>query len=160
MYNALMTSFAASLDRDANHVPLAGGVMPFLQRKSRTYTGAAGLGATGATTLFTVTGTVLARIFGACQVDLAGATATIEGGIAGNTAALIAQTTATNIDAGMSWVDATPATIEGVDFSNGFIIAAGQDILETIATAAISAGQLDFYCFWRPLSVDGAVVAA
>jgi DNA repair exonuclease SbcCD ATPase subunit len=37
---------------------------------------------------------VLAEVFGVCQTDLAGATATVELGIAGNTAALIAQTEA------------------------------------------------------------------
>ncbi len=155
-----MTTFAASLDRDANRVPLAGGPLPFLQRKNRTYTGAAGLGATGATTVFTVTGTVLVRCIGACTVDVTGA-GTLELGISGNTAGLIAQIAdATNLDAGESWVDATPATLEGMDFSNGIMIANGQDIIETIGTTALTGGSVDLYCFWRPLSVDGNVVAA
>jgi len=51
-------------------------------------------------TLFTVTGTVLAVVFGHCTTNLDGATATLEVGVASNTAAIIAQTTATDIDAG------------------------------------------------------------
>jgi len=50
--------------------------------------------------------------------------------------------------------------LEGVDLSNGIIIASGQDIIETIGAADITAGALTYYCFWRPLSDDGLVVAA
>lgn len=154
-----MTRVDASLDMDANHKVIGSG-LPFLARKSRTYTGAAGLGAQGATTTFTVTGAVLVRPVATCAVDLVGA-GTIELGIAGNTAGLLAQiANATTLDAGESWVDATPATLEGVDFANGIVVAAGQDIIETIGTADITAGELTYYCFWRPLSVNGNLVAA
>ena len=154
-----MSKFDSSLDRDANFLAISGG-LPFLQRKTREFTGATGLGAQGAATLFTVTGDVLVRIFASCTEDLAGATATIEVGITGNTAALIAQTTATNIDVGKSWMDTSPATIEAVDLASGFVIVDGADIIETIATANITDGTLKYYCFWRPLSTNGMVVAA
>ncbi len=64
--------------------------------------------ASGVTTLFTVTGDVLTRIWGVCTTPLtqAAATAKLEVGVAGNTALLIAQTTATEIDANEMWTSA------------------------------------------------------
>lgn len=154
-----MPNYAASIDRDANRQTL-NGVLPFLARKTRTYTGAAGLGATGATTLFTVTGSVLVRVLGCCTVTIVGA-GTLEVGIPGNTASLLAQiANATNLAAGQSYLDATPSTVEAVTMTSPFVIAGGQDVTETIGTTALTAGSVDFYCFWRPLSADGNVVAA
>lgn len=154
-----MAKFDASLDRDANYQIIPSG-LPFTARTTRTYTGASGLGAAGTTTLFTVTGAVAVRVIGACTEDLVGA-ATLEVGISGNTAGLIAQLAdATVLDAGESYIDATPATLEAVDFSSGFIISNGQDIIETIGTTNITDGTVLFTCHWRPLSTDGNVVAA
>lgn len=113
-------------------------------------------GATGAHTVFTVTGNVLVSIFAICDTNLAGATATVEVGTANNTASLIAQTTATDIDDGDNWVDATPEA-EVSELPTNYIVNDGADIVLTVATAAVSAGVLDFYCLWRPLS-SGATV--
>ena len=152
--------YSASLDRDANYQIVPGG-LPFLERKTVAFTGAAGLGATGATTRFTVTGDVVVGIFATCTEDLVGDTATLEVGISGNTAALIAQTTATNIDSGESWFDSSPATVEAMPdlVNHGSVIVNGADIIETVGTANITDGTLNYYCFWRPLSSDGSVVA-
>lgn len=110
-------------------------------------------------TLFTVTGDVLVVVFAKCTEDLAGASATIEVGVTGNTAALIAQTTATDIDNGDVWRDSGPAV--GAEALNDPIaIVGGLDIIETIATANITGGELTYYCLWIPLSADGNVVAA
>lgn len=113
-------------------------------------------------TLFTVTGDVLVRIFGVCTTLLAGATATLEVGVAGNTAALIAQTTATDIDADEIWNDTSPAV--GVDtlanITGPHVIVNGLDIIETVGTADITAGNIYYICLWRPLSPDGNVVSA
>lgn len=110
--------------------------------------------------MFSVTGTVLVRVFGICTVDLAGATATIELGVTGNTAALIAQSTATDLDAGELWKDTSPEL--GVDtlanLPGPFIIADGADIIETIGTANITSGNVKYICLWRPLSPNGKVV--
>lgn len=147
-------STSAFLARDANYVPIQGlGVSV-----SKTITYVAGTtGATGATTLFTVTGQVAARVFALCTSDLAsGGAATIEVGISGNTAALIAQTTATGIDSGEWWVDTSAATIEAVP--SQFLV--GGDIVQTIGTTAISGGVLKYYCTWIPISEDGDVVEA
>lgn len=151
-----MTQILGSFQRDANGVPIT--YKGLTVSKLRAYDGTAGNGAQGATTLFTVTGNVMAAIFASCSEDLAGATATIEVGIAGNTAALIAQSTATNIDNGHIWLDTSPATVE--NYPTEKLIKASANIIETIATADITDGTLRFYCLWVPISTDGNVVAA
>lgn len=151
--------FAVAQDRDANFQVIGGG-LPFRASKSRTFTGAANLGAQGATTLFTVTGAVAVRVIGLCTTDIVGA-ATLEVGISGNTAALLAQIAdASNLDAGESYLDATPSTVESVDLMNGFILTNGQDIIETIGAADITAGVLEYVALWRPLNSTGNLVAA
>lgn len=151
-----MANILSAFSRDANGVPIT--THGIVSSKTIEYTGAANLGAIGATTLFTVTGDVLVTLFAVCSEDLAGATATIEAGIAGNTAALIAQTTATEIDNGEVWIDTAPATIEALPSHK--IITNGTDIIQTVATAAVSNGTLTYYCIWSPLSATGNVVAA
>jgi len=144
-----MSTINASFSRDNNRIPITNlGIVSTLP----TITYAAGTtGAIGATTLATVTGVIAARVFALCGVDLAGATATISVGVTGNAAALIAQTTATNIDAGLFWVDTGPASIEALPAIN---LVAG-NIIQTIGTAAISAGTLTYYIAWNPISPDG-----
>lgn len=145
---------ASAFTRDANGVPITG--LGLIASKSITY--AAGTtGATGASTLFTVTGDVAARVFAICSSDLtSGGAATIEVGISGNTAALIAQTTATGIDAGEWWVDTGAATIEALP--GQFLVS--DSIIQTIGTTTITGGSLTYYCAWTPISEDGNVVAA
>lgn len=113
-------------------------------------------------TLFRVTGDVLVRVFGVCTTLLEGATATLEVGVAGNTAALIAQTTATDIDANEIWSDASPTV--GVDtlasVLGPYIVVNGLDIIETVGTADITAGNIYYVCLWRPLSEGSKVESA
>lgn len=151
-----MSQIVSSFQRDANGVPIWGNGLTVT--KSITY--AAGTtGATGATTLFTVTGDVAVRLFAKCTSDLtSGGAATIEAGISGNTAALIAQTTATGIDSGEIWLDTGPATVEALPSQQ--ILVGGTDIIQTIGTTTISGGILTYYCLWFPISTDGNVVAA
>lgn len=112
-------------------------------------------------TLFTVTGDVILRVIGICKENLAGGSATLSVGFAGNTAALIALTTATDIDANEIWHDATPdATVELATVGAARIVSNGQDVIQTVATANITDGEITYYCFWRPLSADGLVEAA
>lgn len=119
-------------------------------------------GSQGAFTIFTLTGDVLLTVFGICDVALLGATATIELGVSGNTAALIAQATATDLILNEIWHDATPSTtLEKVDLNAAqAIVAGGQNVTMTVATANLTAGDIDFYAIWRALSSDGAVVPA
>ena len=96
-------------------------------------------------TLYTVTGDVLVRIFGVCTTVLAGATATLEVGVANNIAVLIAQTTATDIDAEEIWLGAAPSEISVdalSDVTGPFIIVNGANIIETVATADVTSGQI------------------
>ena len=112
-------------------------------------------------TLFTVTGDVLVRMFGVCTTDLAGATATVSVGIAGNTALLLASTTATDIDANEIWNDATPAIGDTLaNIAGPFVIPNGLDIAEYIGTTNVTSGQIYYICLWRPLSKDGRVVGS
>ena len=121
-------------------------------------------GAQKAYTIFTVTGDVLLSVAGVCQtlLDSAGAP-TIELGISGNTAALIAQTAAKDLDANETWQDAVPEVNPGIiDLFGGsrqFVVANGADVILTVATADITAGDVDFHAFWMPLSSDGNLVA-
>lgn len=143
------------LDANGNPITYNGHLVA---SKTIAYTGATGLGAQGATTLFTVTGDVIASVFAVCSEDLAGATATIEVGVSADTASFIAQTTATNIDNGEVWVDTIPGKNQPVPADQ--VIAGGADIIETIATADITNGTLTYYCLWVPLNASSSVVAA
>jgi len=153
---------ASTIPRDANRQPF----WTFGAVASKTMTFAGGTtndpgdydGTGNPATLFTVTGDVLVRVFGVCTVDLAGVNATLEVGVTGGTALLIALTTATTIDAGTTWTDTGPAKTEAVP--GAFILPAGQDIIQTVATANVTSGVIVFYCAWSPLSADGDVVAA
>lgn len=112
-------------------------------------------------TLFNVTGDVAVRLFGVCTSSLTGANATIEVGITGNTALLLAQETATEIDVGNPYVSATQV-VGGVALSSvtgPFLIVNGNDIIETVGTADITGGNMYYICLWRPISRDGKVVA-
>lgn len=118
-------------------------------------------GANDPLTLFTVTGDVEVGIFGVCTTDLVSAGGgTLEVGVTGNTAALIPQTTATTIDANEIWLDASPSV--GVDVTDSlsfFFVVNGLDIIETIGTADITAGQIYYVCLWRPLTSGSTVEA-
>jgi hypothetical protein len=152
-----MTAIQSAFLRDANRVPIA--IDGLVETKSVTYA-ALTTGATGATKLFDVTGTVLVTLFAVCSADLTSdGAATVEAGITGNTASLIPLTTATTIDSGEIWNSATPASV--VSFgTNTKRILSGTDIYQTIATEAVSGGTLAYYCVWTPVSSDGLVTAA
>jgi len=143
------------LQRDANFRTVDSNEAYLLES---TWTFAAGTtGATGAHTVFTVTGNCLVNVFAVCDSDLtSGGAATVEVGVAGNTAALIAQTTATGIDDGDIWVDASPAV--GVEALPGtFIVNDGADIILTVGTTTVTGGSLDFYVTYRPLSAGASI---
>lgn len=111
--------------------------------------------------LFTVTGTVKARVFAVCTTNLAsvgGCNLTVNAG----TVAIIAQTAATDIDAGEIWHDATPdASVELGSVAAEYIIANGADIAIDVENAKqVDSGVIEFYCLYTPLSANGAVVAA
>jgi len=68
-------------------------------------------GAQAAYTIFTITGDVALVVFGVVDVALtSGGAATIELGVSGNTAVLIAQSTATDLILKEIWFDSSPTT--------------------------------------------------
>lgn len=128
------------------------------------YSFAVDTGAQGAYTIFTVTGDIALSVFGICKTAVtSGGAATIELGVAGNTAILIAQATATALILNEIWHDATPTTtVESVAAAtnNAIVISGGQDVILTIGGADLTAGVIDFYALWKPLSTDANLVAA
>jgi hypothetical protein len=137
--------------RDGNGVPITG--LGLVATKAITYS-ALTTGATGATTLFTVTGPVAVRVWAVVSgTDLTGS-GTLEAGISGNTASLLAQVAATALDVGEIWVDSGPATVEALP---ALQILNGTNIIQTIATDTVTAGTLTYYCAWFPLSNAASV---
>lgn len=129
--------------------------------KNDAFDGSAGNGAVGTVDLFTVTGEVFVKTYAVCTEDLAGATATCEVGISGSTDSIIAQTTATDIDIGEVWHDATPDSgIESSSVATLNIVGNGADIILTVGTANVTDGTIDFYAVWQALSPDGNLIAA
>ncbi len=113
--------------------------------------------------IFTVTGTVLVKVIGVCETSLEGSSATIRVGadVSGQYAEIIAQTTATSIDAGNLWHDASPdKSIEASSVMAEKIIVNSVDIVGEVDTANITSGVIKFLCLWKPISSDGEVVAA
>ena len=153
-----MTSFinAGNIDRDANRNIISSNEQ-FRLESTWTFV-ASTTGAVAAHTLFTVTGNVLVTVFGICDTTIAsGGAPTFEVGVTGNTAALIAQTTAKNIADGDIWVDSTDTRV-GVGAVPGMqVLNDGNDIILTINTATLTGGVIDFYCLWRPLDSTGNV---
>jgi hypothetical protein len=115
-------------------------------------------GAVGAHTLFTVTGNVLVTVFGVCDTTLDDVGApTIEVGVTGNTAALIAQSVAKSLADGEVWVDATMTRVGVGAVPSMQVLNDGNDIILTVGTATVASGAVDFYCLWRPLSAGSSV---
>lgn len=118
-------------------------------------------------TIFEVTGDVLVKaFFGIVNTAVVSAsnTGTLEVGVAGNTAKLIAQTTAGSgtLAANDVLTDAgAEASIDILATSGAeLVIANGADIIETLATNNFNSGQIDWYCVWAPLERDAAITSA
>ncbi len=140
------------LQRDENFVPIQG--LGLQENKTITYV-AGTTGAEGATTLFTVTGTVAVNVFGFCTTNLTGS-GTLEVGVTGSTACLCDQQSATDIDNHDVWHDAVLA-IGGQVAGHYHVI--NQDVIQTIATDTVTGGVITYYCNWIPLS-EGSIVVA
>lgn len=116
-----------------------------------------GTGTAGNHTLFTVTGDVLITVFGVCTTSMDGAGADFEVGVTGNTAGLIAQIAdVEDLDAGDIYQDASPE-VGTVALPSSRIVVGGLDVLNKITNANITAGVIDWYCLWRPLSDDADI---
>ncbi len=119
---------------------------------------AATTGAQSAHTLFTVTDNCLVSVFGVCDTTLNDAgTPTIEVGVTGNTAVLIAQSVAKSLADGEIWVDATLTRVGCGVVPSMQVLNDGNDIILTIGSATVTSGAIDFYCLWRPLNSNSLV---
>ena len=116
---------------------------------------------------FTVTGTVMLRIFGAVGATPLASTlnnGTLAVGISGSTTTYLGTTTAdgTNFIASAVWIDTSPTLL-----SESFVAANlvwhvnnGAPVIVTVATNSMTAGILNLYCEWKPVSAGATVVAA
>jgi len=112
--------------------------------------------------IFDVTGDVDIILLPVCTTLLAGS-GKLEVGVVGNLAGIVAETTATDIDANDIWTAAAPADVGVIAFGSlvgPFAVVNGLDIYETTTTADITSGQIYYVCMWRPLSVGSSVVSA
>lgn len=131
--------------------------------KRITFDGSAGGGAIGTVLIGTVTGAItILRQVNRCLTDLVGSSATIEMGVPGNTAALVAQTTAENLDAGEFWQDATPEVgVSPAACVNQNVGAATRNgtiaINITVATANVTAGAMDIDIEYISMSDAGYI---
>ena len=110
--------------------------------------------------LFTVTGVVEVQLIPVVTTTVtrtAGAL-TAEIGIAGNTAALVAQADKSLLIAGAVFNGAAPANPAAAPAAK--ILANGEDIYLTTGTGNAETGAMTVYCRWRAISATGAVVAA
>lgn len=131
-------------------------------RKTATFTGAAGAGAVGTVTVYTVTGDIyIHALVAKCTTDLteAGATATLTLGTVNQATRFIGSTNSTAIDQHEFWVSTTPTaySIDLPDAMQSVIIASGDDIIITCGAQNTNGGVLEFVLLWEPLSTDGAV---
>lgn len=134
--------------------------------KAVTFANAAGQGAQGTVTVFTITGRVWVHLISAhCTTDLTGTNAVVELGTAADADAFIAQTTATGIDAGEWWTGAT--AVAGVDgplkptdssVPSQMDMLLAQNVIVTVTTADLTAGVIVFDVIYTPLT-DGARLA-
>lgn len=149
---------------------IAAGAADYMPKLAKKAIAAAGTSfTTGASpvTLFTVTGVVLVRLWAAITTALASTSnnGTLAIGVTGATGGIISATTmdGTNFPTGSIWTGDTSPTLKGEALQNaplnGFLIN-GVNIIATIATNSATAGVMDFYCEWRPVSSGATVVAA
>jgi len=120
-------------------------------------------GALDPTTLFTVTGDILVRMFGVVTTTLVGA-GTIEVGVTENTVEILAQVAdTTSMATGDIWVDATVDDVRAGAFADVIatrLITNGSDIIETIGAANITEGRLYYIALWKPLTPGSKLVSA
>ena len=139
-------------------------------RKTVAFTGGVGLGAQGTVALFTTTGVVMLKEMSIrCTETLVTVNGTFVMGTTNNTSSILGSVTPANIVTGniLSDIDLTGSAGSGAAASAGYNalgaygeLITNESVLLTISTAAVSDGTLIFDCWWKPVSADGALVAA
>lgn len=109
-------------------------------------------------TLFTVSGGMVAvKLYARVVTAPVGATATIAVGTTVSNASLIASTTATNLAINEMWNDASPDTGAEADSTLKVV---SQSIIQTIGTANITAGVIEYIALWKPITEGATLVTA
>lgn len=109
--------------------------------------------------LFTVTGEVEATVYGFIESSVtSGGALTLELGVTGNTAGLIAITAVAQLLLNRYWVTTTTAV--GIAALPSAKLISAANIVHVVRDAAATAGVITYYAVWRPVSSDGALVAA
>lgn len=116
-------------------------------------------------TLFTVTGSVLCRVYGEVTTLVVSTanTGTLAVGITGSTTLYLGTTTAngTNLILNSVWVDTAPTVLAkalaAINSQGGWILTRNANIILTIATNNMTAGGVNLYCDYIPVSTNGAV---
>ena len=119
--------------------------------KTITYTGEPSYAA------FSVTGLVAVKIIGRITASLTNDSAVTSVGIPGGPGVFIPATAGTAMQTvGQFWNTSTPANTVPLD---PVYYLTDKDIVVT-GDANLIAGKVELYCYWYPISEDGAVVAA
>ena len=139
-------------------------------RKTVTFTGAAGLGlAASNVTIFTVTGRILVHAITAfCTTSLeeSGATATMTLGTTTNTSRFLATPTggAVALDANEWWVTGAAPVAGSIDLTTASAgatdqaaVVVSENVILLPAVTNITAGVLEVYMVWEPLSASATV---
>lgn len=109
-------------------------------------------------TLFTVSGGMVAvKVYARVVTALAGATATIQVGTTVAAGTIIASTTATNLAVNEVWNDASPDISAEVDSTLRVV---SQSIIQTVGTANITSGVIEYVAVWKPITEGATLVAA
>lgn len=127
--------------------------------KTVTFNGTANNGAVGTIAIFNVTGRVLLTVRHTFAVTspVQGGGGTISLGTANNVAGLLTAIPAGGLAANRWWRN----TAADNEVSGAAIVdAVSANIILTVAVAAVSEGQLQFYVEWVPLSTNAVLVAA
>jgi hypothetical protein len=151
---------------DANGRPISG-LLPFLSRKRITFAGGTANaigdhdGTSDPFTIFNVTGDVVVIMIAVVRTDLVGA-GSLEVGVPGSPGEIMNKIAdVTVLDENEVWFgDTSPNLAKSRDSFRKSVVGGGLDIIGTVADANITAGVIDFYCYWSPLSADGMVSPA
>lgn len=109
-------------------------------------------------TLFTVSGGMVAvKVYARVVTALAGATATIAVGTTVASGTIIASTTATNLAVNEVWNDASPDISAEVDSTLRIV---SQSIIQSVGTANITSGVIEYIALWKPITEGATLVAA
>lgn len=109
-------------------------------------------------TLFTIAGGMVAlKLYARVTTALVGATATIAVGTTVSNATLIASTTATNLAVNEIWNDTSPDAGADVDSTLKIV---SQSVIQTIGTANITAGVIEYVAVWKPITEGATLTVA